>query len=126
MDAPTTAQLEEMLDDLRWSGQPESEIAAARREAELIWNKTDQALRIHPANEAAVRLFLMLATQWRTTSLNTMQRALLIKTGLEYGAIERTAALAGLGEVTADTFTRLRLLEAEALDAFREERERLS
>lgn len=126
MDAPTQDQLEEMLGELRWSGMPEDQIELARREAVLIWNKTDQVLRIHPANEPAVRLFLMLGTQWRTTSLNTMQRALLIKTGLEYGAIERTAAMAGLGEVTPDTFIRLRLLEAEALAAFSEERARLS
>lgn len=105
---------------------PPEEVEKARVEAVKLWGETDEALDVHPDNVAAVRLFLAMSTQWRQDSLSTMQKAMLIRTGLDYGVLEPTARMAGLGEVTTDTFTRLRVMETGALEAFRELRERQS
>jgi hypothetical protein len=117
------AQVEAMLADLRWSGMPEDQIELAREEALRRWGEIDEALRIHPANETAVRLFLSMATQWRLAGVGTMQRALIIRTGLDYGAIEVTARLLGQDAPTPDTFARLRILEGAAIEAMAEMRE---
>lgn len=76
--------------------------------------------QILPANEAAVRLFQALQTQWRTTAISTMAKALVIRTGLEYAAIEPTARMAGL-QLEGDDFIRLRVMETAALNAFYDE-----
>lgn len=117
------AQVEAMLADLRWSGMPEDQIELAREEALRRWGEIDEALRIHPANETAVRLFLSMGTQWRLAGVGTMQRALIIRTGLDYGAIEVTARLLGQDAPTPDTFARLRILEGAAIEAMAEMRE---
>lgn len=72
------------------------------------------------ANEAAVRLFQALQTQWRTTAISTMAKAMVIRTGLEYAAIEPTARMAGL-QLEGDDFIRLRVMETAALNAFHDE-----
>ena len=72
-------------------------------------------------NVRAVRLLLALQTQWVAVGVGTMATARVIKTGLNYLAIEPAARFTDLGEVTPDDFARLRILEAEALAAWREE-----
>lgn len=82
----------------------------------------DEAFVVFPDNVLAVRLFMALATQWRIISLSTMSSAQLIQTGLDYQVVETTARLSGLGEIAADDFGRLQIMEAEALAAWREAR----
>lgn len=77
---------------------------------------------VHADNETAVRLFLASQTQWRVASLSTMAKAMLVQTGLDYGAVERTAAMEGLQLQIPDDFRRLRVMEAEALKAWSEKR----
>lgn len=98
-------------------GAPAEVVAQIRAEAR--GSEPETGFAVHADNETAVRLFLVLATQWRHQALSTMTRAVTIRTGLDYAAIEPTARLAGL-TVGADDFTRLRVMEAEALTAWRE------
>lgn len=106
-----------MADDYEWMGAPAEVVAQIRAEAR--GSDPDEGFAVHPDNETAVRLFLALATQWRSQSLSTMTRAALIRTGLDYAAIEPTARMTRL-ELSADDFGRLRIMEAEALTAWRE------
>lgn len=101
-----------MADDYEWMGASAEVVAQIRAEAR--GSMPDTGFAVHPANETAVRLFLALATQWRCQSLSTMARAVVVRTGLDYAAIEPTARMAGL-DLVDDDFARLRLLEAEAL-----------
>lgn len=110
-------ELERVADDYEWMGAPAETVAKIRAEAR--GSIPDSGLAIHPANENAVRLFLAMATQWRCQSLNTMARATIVRTGLDYPALEPTARLAGL-ELAEDDFVRIRLMEGEALTAWRE------
>lgn len=80
-----------------------------------------EAMVVHPDNATAVRLFCALASQWRTVAVSTMSRAEVRRTGLDYGAVEPVARMAGL-VLGPDDFTRLRVMEAEALKAWAEER----
>lgn len=96
-----------------------SAAAVARMRAKAATAAVDEGLGIHPDNVVAVRWFLALQTQWRVTALNTMERAELRRTGLDYGVAEPTARMSGL-TTDPDAFTRLRVLEAEALAAWAE------
>lgn len=60
-------------------------------------------------------------SQWRTLSLSTMSSAIWIKTSLDYAAAEVAARLAGL-EPSREDFAALREMEAEAIDAWAEDR----
>ncbi|HEY9081344.1 DUF1799 domain-containing protein [Magnetovibrio sp.] len=68
---------------------------------------------IHPANADAVRLFVMLKTQWRFAGLDGAPM------GLDYQAIEPTARLAGI-ETTPKLFNKLRVMEYAALSEIAE------
>lgn len=105
--------------DLVAFGMPEAYIAAAmadfgRRAA------PEEDFQILPANTTAVRLFQALQTQWRTTAISTLSRAIVVRTGLDYGAIEPLARLRRI-ELEDDDFTRLQIMEVAALNAFSEE-----
>ena len=65
----------------------------------------------------AARLFLALGTQWKMAGMAG------IPTGIDYQAIEPAARLLGI-ELTAAVFDDLRMMEAEALLAQAEIRER--
>ena len=110
-------ELERIADDYEWMGAPAETVAKIRAEAR--GSMPDTGFAIHPANDRAVRLFLAMATQWRTASLNTMARATIVRTGLDYPAMEPTARMAGLA-LEDDDFARIRLMEGEALTAWRE------
>jgi hypothetical protein len=115
-----------MLQDLRVLGMPETEVLKAEAEAKARWRLDDDAFAIHPDNVLAVKVFFSMATQWRQASLTTSTRSMLVRTGLDYGALDDTARRAGLPPLEPHDFSRLQLLEAEALAAWREERERQS
>lgn len=100
-------------------GNPE---AAAQLRAQAAEAARDEGLAIHPDNHATVRWFLALQSQWRTVGLSTLGGAAIRRTGLDYGAAEATARLARI-ETDADDFARLRVMESEALKAWREQAE---
>jgi hypothetical protein len=77
--------------------------------------------RVHPANGPAVKVFAGMITQWAVTSISTMDRAELIRTGLRYEALDRVWRGLGLTETPAD-FIRIQEMEAEALAAWAERR----
>lgn len=91
--------------------------AIAEMRARAALAEADDGLPIHPANAPAVRLLLATQTQWRTVGISTMERAYVRKTGLDYGAVEPAARMAGL-EPTVEDWTRLRILETECLNAW--------
>jgi hypothetical protein len=106
-------------------GASEATLAKARADAErlgLLGAVAEAGLRVHPDNVRAVKLLLAMGTQWLTASLSTTGRAVLIRTGLRYEVLDRVAAWSRLGEVEADDFGRLRVLEVEALTAWAQER----
>lgn len=98
-------------------GAPAHIVAQIRAEARGV--DPDAGLAVHPANETAVRLFLAMGTQWSQASLSTMTKAIMVRTGLNYAAIPVTASMMGL-DLNDDVFARLRLMEGEALAAWRE------
>lgn len=113
-----------MLQDMRMLGFPESAIDEARAEMAAHWGAPPEAFAIHPENGRAFRLFLAMASQWRSASLNTAGKALVVRTGLDYGAMPIVAQQLGMTFPLAEQdFDRLRVLEAEALGAWREDRE---
>lgn len=77
---------------------------------------------VHPDNALAVRLFLALQTQWHWVALSTMTSAQIRAMGLKYEVLEITARLESLGEICTDDFRRIRIMEAEAMNAWSEAR----
>lgn len=78
-----------------------------------------KSLMVHPDNVTAVKLFDALRTQWNLVALSTMERSEIRRTGLRYEVLKPVARLLGL-KLAADDFTRLQLMEAEALVAWAE------
>jgi len=106
-------------EDLKSFGLPPAEIEKAL--ADFGARAQPQGpLDIMAQNVRAVRLFEALQTQWRVTALSTMNMARLIRTGLDYTAIAPVAAMSGL-KVKKSDFTRLRVMEITALNAWAEE-----
>ncbi len=102
---------------------PAAEIAKARAEADARHGAAlDEPIPVHPLNRAPLRLLLASATQWRVTALSTIGGAQVVRTGLDYGVLDRIAALEGLPAIEPDVFRRLRLMEAECLAAWQEAR----
>ncbi len=116
----TRPELEQAADDYEAMGAPAEVVAQIRAEARGEAGADDAGMAIHPDNVVAVKLFQAMSTQWLTQSLSTMTRAVLIRTGLNYVAIPTTARLSKL-KITDVDFIRLRVLEGEALTAWREE-----
>lgn len=98
-------------------GAPAHVVAQIRAEARGV--DPEEGFAVHPDNGPAVRLFLALGTQWSQASLSTMTKAILVRTGLNYAAVPVTASMMAL-DLNDDLFARLRLMEGEALAAWRE------
>lgn len=77
----------------------------------------EASLGVFPANWAALRVFLSLATQWRRAGMEG------VRTGLDYRALPVVAGALGI-PADADLLARLRVLEGEALRVMGEEAER--
>ncbi|WP_161495027.1 DUF1799 domain-containing protein [Caulobacter sp. BP25] len=108
-----------MLEDLRAFGYPPAEIQKASDDL-MAQRRAPDTFQVHPHNAFAVRLFLAMQTQWSTLALSTMSAARLVRLGLKYEVLEIAARLAGLGEISADDFIRIRLMENDALEAWAE------
>ncbi len=80
----------------------------------------DELLQIWDIHEQAWRAFLALATQWRVASLATLERARLVRLGLDYAAIPPVLALLGIRKDRQRIFAQLTVLEHAALVAFAE------
>jgi Phage related hypothetical protein (DUF1799) len=114
-----TAEIESMLEDLRAFGYPPAEIQKAADDL-MAQRRAPDAFAVHPHNVFAVRLFLAMQTQWDRMALSTMSSARIITTNLKYEVLETTARMAGLGEISADDFIRIRNMEIDALKAWAE------
>lgn len=90
------------------------------------WGATAGDFVVHPDNRAALRLFMAMASQWRNAALTTQTQSIVVRTGLDYGVLNTVADLEGLAPIERGVFHRLRLIEAEALAAWREDRERVA
>lgn len=76
---------------------------------------------VHPDNIVAVRLGLAMATQWNTTSLSTLGKARIVRTGLKYEVLEPVARMEGMSlPLSTDDFRRVRIFEVECLVAWNE------
>jgi len=76
---------------------------------------------VEAANQDALSLFIHSETQWRYVSLTTLERAELIRTGLDYAAVE--AAAHGLGlEWSEGLVSGIRTMERETLKIEAEQR----
>ncbi|MCX7586538.1 DUF1799 domain-containing protein [Phenylobacterium sp. 58.2.17] len=108
------AEAERMLADMKWGGAPAERIEQMR--AQLVGQVRDEDFLVHPANIPAVKVFLGMQTQWRW--LGTMTRA--VRVGLDYSVLPVVAQAEGYAPFEGHDFTRLRVLEAEALSAWTE------
>lgn len=111
--------MERIADDMAAFGYAAEAVDQVRLKARLA--EADEGFAVHPDNVRAVKLLLAMQTQWRMVALSTATAAVLIRTGLEYAALESTARLAGV-VIEAGDFDRLQFMEHEALAAWREER----
>ena len=93
------------------------EATRAKYRAKIV----DPTFDIFPQNVPACRLFLALATQWRTESLSSLGGGTWFRIGLDYSVVEFIARTIEV-EVDQDCFVRLQILEAEALKAWTQDR----
>ena len=115
----TSAEVERLVDDLRAFGASEAQVAQAV--ASVQGRVEDPVFLVHPENVVAVKLFAALMTQWNVVPLSTMASARIIRTGLNYAAIEPAARMEGL-VMAPDDFLRLRRMEHVAIKAWSEQR----
>lgn len=71
-------------------------------------------------NAKAVSVFLALGTQWRWLTVSTWGRAIVRRTGLDYGALRQVMKMMGVKDRKGRVFAQVRLLEAAALETFDE------
>lgn len=107
----------EDLRDLAGASEAQIEQALAQHRAAA----QPAAFRVHPDNVNAVRLFQAMGTQWNMVSFVTLDRAELRCVGLRYEVLDRVARGLGIEEGPSD-FSRLQIMEAEALVAWSEAR----
>lgn len=115
----TEAEVADIVNDLEAFGAPAEAIAQVL--AQLAADTAQATFRVHPDNVTAVRLFEALRTQWTAVALTTLDRAEVLRTGLDYLRLEAAVRLMGLS-LGGDDFTRIRIMEAEALAAWAEQR----
>ena len=83
-------------------------------------SEDEQLLRIWDIHAEAWRAFLALGTQWRVASLSTLDRARLVRLGLDYAAIPAVLKLMGIRKGRSRIFAQLMVLEHAALEAYAE------
>ena len=113
--------MDRVVSEMADFGFTADQIAATR--AKYRARIVDPTFDIFPQNVPAARLFLALATQWRTQSLSGLAGAACFRIGLDYSVIEFVARTVEV-EVDQDCFVRLQILEAEALKAWTQEQAR--
>jgi predicted nucleic acid-binding protein len=116
--AVTSAELSELLEDMKFFGAPPEEIAQARHD--YLARVVSGAYDVLPSNANAARLFVCLQTQWRMIGISTMSAARIIRTGLDYSVIAPTAAAYGI-ELGEGDMVRIAIMENSALNAWAEE-----
>lgn len=109
---------------MRVLGAPAAQVQRwVRRQTErLAAKRPTQGFLVHPDNIVAVKLLVAMQTQWRTEIASTFSRVFPVHLGLNYAVIETTARLEGLGEISTTDFRRLRILEAEVMSVWGQQR----
>lgn len=77
----------------------------------------EDVFEIWDINVAAFEVFRALDTQWHCVALSTMSAARLVRTGLDYTAVEIVMRRQGLPD---DQFALIQAMEQAALDAYTE------
>lgn len=78
--------------------------------------QSEKTVEVEPENEAAVRVFLGMQTQWRHTAISLgLGGAALVRTGLEYAALAIIAEAHGT-RLDADVLFAIQQLERATLD----------
>ncbi|MEQ1890100.1 MAG: DUF1799 domain-containing protein [Alphaproteobacteria bacterium] len=103
-----------VAEDLEFFGAP-PEIVAQYREG-----KSHDEVEVHHDNVQAFVLFDGLGSQWRTQTISGKGGTVMMRTGLDYGAVEMAARVMDI-DLDAENFARLRILESAALEAWGEE-----
>lgn len=88
-----------------------AQAAIAAIEARRAGGLTSGPIELGPEEYDAVRLFYRLGTQWRRVGMDG------VRTGLDYAAVERTAAMMDLA-MTPDLFDDIGVMERAALAVF--------
>jgi Phage related hypothetical protein (DUF1799) len=109
------ADAAEVADDLEFFG------AAPELVAQWRGLKTRSEVEVHWDNVAAFLLFDRLGSQWRVTGISGMGGAMMMRTGIDYGAVEMVARVTNI-HLDTETFGKLRVLESAALAAWDKQR----
>jgi hypothetical protein len=96
--------------------------AVATKRAELMPIAVAPELTIAGPNVRAVKMLLAMGSQWNAVAMAGLSKGVMIRTGLRYEALDVVERKTGL-ELSSDDFGRLRLLEAECVAAWQDERE---
>lgn len=91
-------------------------------EGERAGEERENVFVVEAANADALSLFIHCDSQWRYVSLTTLERAELIRTGMDYAAVE--AAATGLGLDWSDSLIQgIHTMERETLKIEAERRQ---
>lgn len=80
----------------------------------------DDVVDVWNIHAEAVRLFMACAGQWRVAALSTFSRARLVRTGLDYTAVEATMRMLRIRDKRGVVFAQIRQLEQFAIEAWAE------
>ena len=112
---------EEAIADLRLFGATEEQLAA------YVTAPSIRRIEVEPENAGAVRLFHAMGSQWKVVSLQLSDgkrnRAMLVRTGLDFAALPVVAGAYGTALDPA-VLDALRILESETLQVETRQRRR--
>lgn len=113
-----------IVQEARKWGASEAEIAELAKKAGKHAPRRRRIVEIEPENLAGFRLFCRMRTQWLTQAMPTPRGSLLLRTGLDYTAIESVARAIGV-ILDEDVFDALQVAEGEALKIYAERNDEL-
>lgn len=115
--SPHEFQVDEgVVDALAAFGARQGDVDAARERG------TKNDFEVLPPNWNAVQLFLALTTQWRCVGLGTMTRSQIVRTGIDYVAVEPVMRVMGIKRRRQrEAFEQLQVMEHAALEVLHAE-----
>ncbi|KWH57882.1 DUF1799 domain-containing protein [Burkholderia cepacia] len=104
------------MDALAAFGARREDVAAARERG------AQRDFEVLPPNWTAVQLFVALTTQWRCVGLGTMTRSQIVRTGIDYVAVEPVMRVMGIKRRRQrEAFEQLQVMEQAALEVMHAE-----
>lgn len=99
------------MDALAAFGARMDDVAAARE------RETGSNFEVLPPNWTTVQLFLALTTQWRCVGLGTMTKAHIVRTGIDYAAVDPVMSVMKVKRRQRwKVFEQLQVMEQAALE----------